>query len=107
MIFEDKFERPVTVIQKARLLLKEFQIAQVSARPGFHNPTRIKGNNHVRWQPPTPQQVKLNWDLTLNSSMNTSDLSTIIRDYKGETLVSASCNKQSLYNPISAEALAL
>lgn len=87
--------------------MEEFKHAQLPTSSWFYSQDGNQGDNSITWQPPTINQVKLNWDAALNNSIKTLGLGMIIKDYKGEVITSACDNKQCQYSPVITEALTL
>lgn len=60
-----------------------------------------------QWVKPNEQQVKFNWDATLNVSKHATGLEGLIRDSRGEVMVAFNNNLGILNEAYLAEALAL
>lgn len=107
VVFEEKFKSPISVAQKAKLMLETFQNAHLpaSTSTGLHLGNQRSPNR--AWKPPAINQLKFNWNTSLNYRLNTIGLGMILKDFKGDILASACCNKPNQYRPVIVEALAL
>lgn len=111
VVFENKFESPKSVVEKAKIMLETNQLAQLPACLSSISlatqATRSQTRQSRIWQPPATNQFKCNWDVAMNSSGNTIGIGMILRDYKGNILASACCNKPCQYKPAIIESIAL
>lgn len=55
------------------------------------------------WMKPHGTQVKVNWDVALNNKVNTTGLGGLIRDSRGEVLISFCCCVQHHLQPVLVE----
>ncbi|MBA0803190.1 hypothetical protein Gohar_013431, partial [Gossypium harknessii] len=78
--------------------LKELEGASV------RKPTVVKGIGE--WRPPVVLYVKFNFDATFNQSLNISSLGILVRDHRGEIIVSKTIIHKRVASPFTAEGLA-
>ena len=98
---QGKAQQPAaTVLQKARLLLEEFQLANFQ-------PSRTVMHDKEQWTNPSSPWYKLNVDGEIFANQHASSVGVIIRDQGG--LVAAALSKKVFcpLGPLEAEAKAL
>lgn len=70
-------------------MLENYQNAQLQTNSltGTHLGNQRESN--ITWKPPMINQVKFNWDAAPNKQLNSTSLVMILKDFKGNILVSA------------------
>lgn len=74
VIFDKKYKSPSTVLQRAITLLENYQSTQTSKTLASFNSSTNLGNQVSRWQPPGVNQMKINWDATVDEKRNSTGL---------------------------------
>lgn len=107
LVFEGKFDSPCTVLQKAKMLLENFQTSQLSDVPTMSKLTTNQENQTNSWQPSGVNHPKANWDAVVDNKQQSTEIGRIIRNNKGAVHASSCCNRPIKHQPATAEALAL
>ena len=92
---------PKCLNKRAEDSVLEFQQAQVKLTV-----VRTEQTISDRWQPPSPDVYKLNFDAALFSGMNRTSIGTIIRNDKGEVMAAMSVVRLGAENSEEAELMA-
>lgn len=105
-VFEEQFTGPKRVIRKA---IEDFEVYREAQETscGQKSSTVRTETREVRWKKPEVGEVKVNWDAAFNQKTMKMGVGIVIRDEKGEVLVSLSMPKSNVCSPIVAEIYAL
>ncbi|XP_042969095.1 uncharacterized protein LOC122301780 [Carya illinoinensis] len=106
LVFENKFEGPNEVFNKAIDCLLEYQLAQVQQGKDQKNGGTCSSNISHR-KPPTGNMVKVNWDTALKTNENRAEIRIVICDNCREVLVTLCYPKEFVSDPIIVEVFAL
>ncbi|XP_042973006.1 uncharacterized protein LOC122304808 [Carya illinoinensis] len=109
-VFEQRVECPRNLIISAKASVKNFQEAH-----SFCKPTGKESNDgqvqnrgvNLRWERPGRDYVKINWNASLDTKMKLMGIGIMIRDEKGEALVTLCDQKTNVEDATVAECIAL
>lgn len=104
-VFQENFESPNIIMNRAVTQLEDFQAAQlITSKCLIRQPTPC---DIMKWQLPKANIIKANWDAALNTQIVTSGLGGIFRDLSAELFTSFYSAQQLVKNLELVEALAL
>ncbi|KAG6667141.1 hypothetical protein CIPAW_01G080900 [Carya illinoinensis] len=97
-IFEKKFTGPGTIVEQAAISLENFQISQSVKNGGMGS--NGGGRRGCRWKAPVGECIKVNWDAGMSKKYGRVGIGVVVRDGKGEMLVSLCCSKEGCCSPV-------
>lgn len=104
-VFEDKFDSPNKVVQKALLNLKNFKdVDDAIVEPQTQGICTRRG---VKWMPSTTDFTKVNFDAAIDQAEKKMGIGVVGRNFKGELLFSVYAVKMFIGPVDLAEANAL
>lgn len=86
LVFEKRFTGPNVVFKQAKETLVEFKQAQGNL--GREQTVNVVARRGAKWKAPANRFVKANWDAIVDSKKKRMGIRVVIRDEKGEVLVS-------------------
>ncbi|XP_035547261.1 uncharacterized protein LOC118348858 [Juglans regia] len=104
-VFDNCFSSPFSVMRKAQVCLDEFQEAQ---RESISDGRKMgKSQQRRPWQKPEELSVKVNFDAALDLNKKLMGAGVVIRDWRGDVLVSLCAQFKHVSSPFIAECKAL
>ncbi|XP_042958163.1 uncharacterized protein LOC122293740 [Carya illinoinensis] len=85
----------------------ELMFKQVQQQSHKNQDAGIRRRRSCRWKAPAKDQVKVNWDATLNIKEGRMGIGVVIRDENGDVMVSLCSQKRNVQDPLVAELQAL
>ncbi|XP_042988726.1 uncharacterized protein LOC122316260 [Carya illinoinensis] len=104
-IFEKKLTGPGTIVEQAAISLENFQISQTVKKGDMGS--YEGGRRGCRWKAPIGECIKVNWDAGMSKKDGRVGIGVMVRDGRGEVLVSLCCSKEGCCSPVVAEFRAL
>ncbi|KAF5444675.1 hypothetical protein F2P56_033791 [Juglans regia] len=104
-VFESSFSSPKSVIKTTLVRLEEYQEALKDGRTVVGKIEQVKQRRI--WQKPVEPSVKVNFDAAVNQKEKRMGAEVVIRDSRGDVLVSLSTQLQWVNSPFMAECKAL
>ncbi|XP_042939495.1 uncharacterized protein LOC122274525 [Carya illinoinensis] len=104
-IFENKFTDPGTIVEQAAISLENFQTSQTIKKGGMGS--NGKGRQGCKWKAPIGECIKVNWDASINKKDERVGIGVVVRDGRGEVMVSLCYSNEGCCSPVVAELRAL
>ncbi|XP_042992245.1 uncharacterized protein LOC122318727 [Carya illinoinensis] len=104
-IFENKFTDPGTIVEQATISLENFQTSQTIKKGGMGSNER--GRHGCKWKAPIGDCIKVNWDAGINKKDERVGIGVVVRDGRGEVMVSLCYSNEGCCSPVVAELRAL
>ena len=94
---------PTTVMKQASEQMANFEKARESRLKAPTYP--VQPTREKKWEKPPVNVVKVNWDASISTELNSTGVGEILTDHVGDVIASFCTYKPTVMEPTAAEAL--